>query len=349
MDSKDHLGNDIPGERIFKERILPDIVSWSATYTAVALTKDALEKDFDMEANSIWKALRMKLERELKDALQCRTDGKKIEKGEAKKGGRELSNRADITRTEAVLMFEEDFTVTPILYYKLDKDDGFFKPFFDTPRTCQLRIYRGNCFNVVDKECEARVNGFCSESMYIDPPWGWFPDRNEDKDTYTGDEIAALIKNAIAKNYRKVFVITVSCSHQQLSSYMEAISKLDFIAGCHHGVWHKRGQQGKNIPADSGASLCRDIEPLIFVHVDSSDKSKQKKPKEQPAHFPCGKLDYMKAHPTLAPQNMRFTYFPAPYIPNHHKYQVKKGSAPPETLNNAETSQAFCATLVSTF
>ena len=348
MDSKDSNGADIPGERIFKDKILPDIVAWSATYTAVALTQDSLKKDFDIEANSIYKALRMKVDRELKDALQCKNDGKKIDKAGQVQKGRETSNRTDATRTEAILMFEQDYVVTPILYYNLGKD-MVFRPFHGTPRTCQLRLYRGNCFDVVDKECAARTNGFCAESMYLDPPWGYFPERNEDKDVYTGDEIAALLKNAIAKNARKIFVVTVSCSVQQLSSYVAAIEKLDFIAGVHFGVWHKRGQQGRNIPADSGASLCRDLEPLIYVYVDASDKTRAKKPKEQPGHFPCWHMEYMKTHPTLSPQNMRFAYFPAGYIPQHQKYQVKKGNAPLETLNNAEKSQAFCSSLVSSF
>ena len=351
LDSKDNNCADIPGERIFKERILPDIVTWAATYTAVALTIDSLKKDFDVAASSIYKALLAKLERELLDAGECRSQGRKMEKGADKSGGRDpnaAGARAEIAKTEAVLAWEQDFTVKQILHYKLHKD-GFFKPVHDVPRTCQLRMYRGNCFNVVDKECEARVTGFCAESMYVDPPWGWFPERNEDKDVYSAEEIAALIKNAILKNHKKIFVITVSCSHQQLSSYMDAISKLDYVAGCHHGVWHKRGQQGKNIPAETGPSLCRDIEPLIYVFVDSMDRTKQKPPKEQDAHFPAWHLNYMKKHPTLCPQNMRFTYFAAPYIPGHHKYQVKRGNAPPATLNQAEKSQAFCSTLVRTF
>ena len=345
--TRDVNGNEIPGACVFQTTILPDICQFADCYTSTALTQKDLYKDFGMH-NTSFRSITLLTQRLMAEGTQCRKDGRKIDRAAPARQQDVAAPAAAVQlgRQEAVLAWSEDFQVHEITHYRLEEETGIFHPVLN-PRvkTVWWRSYKGHCKDMLQKEAEFQLNGLSSTFFYLDVPWGYHKDRNEDKDPPSPEELADIVATAIKLNRHELFNIVVSCSVQQLSGYEAVLSALKMVAGVHQVVWLKRGQHGENIPAQSGSSICRDIENMLVVHVDKR-ATEGKKPKEEPAHFPAGKNKYMRSHPTLHPQNMRFQTLKAGYVPNCQKHHYTKSGQPPQVLNYSEKSQDYSHHLV---
>ena len=346
LNTKDAMGKDIDGAVVFRERLLPELAQWADTYQQPAQTQAAVYRDCTTQ-NTLYKSLYLNTVKEIKDAEQCRADGRKMPPAE-KVRAPVNPQAAPVGKLDAVLAHEDEYVVPEITHYHLRTEDNTFFPVHGPrSRTVTWRAYRGHCLDAIQKEVDVQLHGLTIQAAYMDIPWGYHKERNEDKDPPSAEDVAKIVRKLIECNRHNIFTVALSLSMQQLSPMYLELVKLPFVAEAYQVVWTKKGSLGGNIPADSGASVCHDIENLLFVHIDKSNSDGKKKPTVQAGHFPAGRIQYMKAHPTLHPHNVRYQTLKAAYVSNKNKYHVTKGGNPPLILNMSEKSQDFCSVLVS--
>ena len=186
LGSYDDASTLIPGNVIFREKLLPDIATLANTNRQASASAESLATMWS-PYNTLFHSIKEKCIELLKEGAESRKQKKKIRK-EAPPAFHEAAAASQSSTATTFLYHTLRFCVKTIEHYKWDESESWFYPVYRSEHTVTVKVWRGDCKQVVEKESAGHA-GFTANATYVDCPWGWHQNAPYDAKAWTPAEV----------------------------------------------------------------------------------------------------------------------------------------------------------------